>query len=335
MTIVGRRPGNARTAASVAALMTTTIVAAAYGGPEVLTVVDAPTPEPGPGEVRIEVRAAGVNPIDFKSYSGMMGADPAALPKRLGAEAAGVVTAVGPDATGPVGRVSVGDEVIAYPANGAYASELVLPASSVVPKPAELDWDAAGGLLLTGVTAAHTLEATDVHAGDTVLVHGASGGVGLILIQLAVARGATVIATASEARHDRLRALGAHPVTYGDGLADRVRAAAPDGVDVAIDLIGSDEAVDVSLELVADKSRIATIAAFARAGDVGIKLLGGGPGADPGTAIRAAARQQLTAAVADGSLKVLVARTYPLEQAADAHRDIMTGHTTGKIVLLP
>jgi NADPH:quinone reductase-like Zn-dependent oxidoreductase len=137
--------------------------------------------------------------------------------------------------------------------------------------------------MLTGVTAWHALAATDVHQGDTVLMHGAAGGVGLIAIQLAVGRGATVIATASPARHDFLRGLGAIPVGYGAGLDGRVRAAAPGGVDVALDLIGTDEALDVSLDLVADRARIATIVVTPRSREAGIKLLGGAPGADPGT----------------------------------------------------
>lgn len=307
------------------------MVATAYGGPEVLRLVEAPTPEPGPGEVRIAVRAAGVNPIDYKAYSGAFGADPAALPMRLGAEAAGVVTAVGPD----LDTVAVGDEVIAFRASGAYATDLVVPLDAVVPKPAGLGWEQAGGLLLTGATAWHTVEAVGVRQGDTVLVHGGTGGVGLIAVQLVAARGATVVATASERNHALLRELGAVPVTYGAGLADRVRAAAPNGVTAAIDTVGTDEAVDVSLELVADRRRIATIAAFGRAPGLGIQLLGGGPGADPGDELRMAARRPLAEAAADGRLRVVVARTYPLAQAADAHREIMQGHTTGKLVLLP
>jgi NADPH:quinone reductase len=315
--------------------MSAVVIATAYGGPEVLSVVDQPVPEPGPGEARIEVRATGVNPVDWKVYSGRMGADPSRLPMRLGSEAAGVVTAVGPDAAGPAGPVQVGDEVIAYRAPGAYAAGLTVPASALVPKPAALDWAQASGLMLTGVTAWHALAATGVRQGDTVLMHGAAGGVGIMAVQLAVGRGATVIATASAPRHEFLQALGATPVVYGAGLADRVRAAAPGGIDVAIDLIGTDEALDVSLDLVADRARIATIVVTPRAREAGIKLLGGAPGADPGTEIRNAARLDLARLAGNGTLQVFVTRTYPLSQAADAHRDIMDGHATGKLALIP
>ena len=154
-------------------------------------------------------------------------------------------------------------------------------------------------------------------------------------VQLAVARGARVIGTASSARQDVVRALGAEPVTYGDGLADRVRSLAPNGVNAAIDTVGTDEAIDVSLQLVADRSRVATIAAFARGVESGIKVLGGGPRADPGNDIRNAARLELVDLVAADKLSVTVAATYPLTQVVDAQRAIMTGHTTGKIILVP
>jgi NADPH2:quinone reductase len=189
--------------------------------------------------------------------------------------------------------------------------------------------------MLAGVTAWHCLVATDVGAGDVVLIHGGSGGVGVMAVQLAVARGATVIATASAARHEFLRGLGAVPVTYGAGLAERVRAAAPGGVTAALDLVGTDEAVDTSLELLADHARIATIAAFGRAGPAGIKSLGGGPGADPGTEIRMAARLELARLAAADRLRVVVSQTFPLAEAAGAHRAIMGGHTSGKIALIP
>jgi NADPH:quinone reductase-like Zn-dependent oxidoreductase len=154
-------------------------------------------------------------------------------------------------------------------------------------------------------------------------------------VQLALARGARVIGTGSAARQDVVRGLGAEPVTYGDGLADRVRALAPGGVDAAIDTVGTDEAIDVSLELVTDRSRIATIAAFSRGFEAAIKVLGGGPGADAGTDIRKAARLDLVDLVAAGKLSVTIAAVYPLTQVVDAQRAIMTGHTAGKIVLVP
>jgi len=310
------------------------VIAAGYGGPEVLSIAEEPVPDPGPGEARIDVRAAGVNPVDVKSYSGAFGTDPARLPIRLGAEAAGVVTALGPGAGGPAGPVSVGDEVIVYRAPGAYATELVVPAGAVVPKPAILDWAQAAGLMLTGVTAWHLLAATAVAAGDTVLIHGGSGGVGLMAVQLAVIRGARVVATASPARHGLLTELGAVPVAYGPGLAERVADAAADGVDAALDLVGTDEAWDVSLGLVADRDRVATIVAFGKGLQAGIKVLGGAPGADPGTEIRERARLELARLAGEGKLRVIVSRTFPLAEAARAHLAIRDGHTAGKIALI-
>jgi NADPH:quinone reductase len=315
--------------------VTRVVLAPAYGGPEVLTVVDQPVGDPGPGQARVEVRAAGVNPADWKGYTGAFGTDPAALPRRLGFEVSGVVTAVGPDAVGPAGPLSVGDEVIGFRVSGGYAAELVVPAAALVPRPASLGWEQAAGLMLTGATAVHALTATAVGEGDTVLVHGAAGGVGLMAVQLAALRGARVVGTVGGDGADLVRRLGAEPVRYGDGLADRVRELAPDGVDAALDLVGTDEAVDVSLELVADRQRIATIAAFGRAGAEGIRALGGGPGADPGTELRDAARLDLAEAAGAGRLEVVVAATFPLEDVAAAHRQGMAGHTHGKLVLLP
>lgn len=314
--------------------MPAVVIAAGFGGPEELSVIDEPTRAPGPGEVLIEVKAAGVNPVDWKSYSGAFARDPARLPIRLGSEAAGVVTAAWPGATGPAGPVNVGDEVIAYRAAGAYAAELVVPAQSVVPKPAALDWAQASGLMLAGATAWHALAVTNVAAGDTVLINGAAGGVGVMAVQLALSLGARVIGTASPARHRFLRDLGATPVSYGPGLEGRVRAAAPAGVSAALDLAGSDEAMEVSLALVPDRSRVVTIAAFAQGLQAGIKVIGGAPGADPGTEIRDAARLKLTGLAQQGKLKVFVTQTFPLAEAGAAHRAIMTGHTTGKIALL-
>lgn len=314
---------------------TTAVVATAFGGPEVLAVIDTPIGPPGPGEVRLEVRAAGTNPVDYKMYSGQFNRDPAQLPMRLGREAAGVVVAVGASAVGPAGSLQVGDEVIAYPIDGAYAAEVVVPASAVVPKPSTLSFEQAGGLLLTGSTAVHAVTVIRVGAGDCVVIHGGAGGVGLMAVQLAVAAGARVIATAGESGHAYLRELGAEPVAYGEGLLERIRRLAPDGADAAIDTVGTDEAIDTSVALVPERDRIVTIAAFKRGLELGLKVIGGGPGAVPGTEIRSAARLQLVGEAEAGKLSVLVAASYPLTDVTAAHRALASGHTHGKIVLVP
>ncbi|CPR33412.1 Putative oxidoreductase [Mycobacteroides abscessus] len=230
--------------------MTQAIVATSYGGADVLEFRDITTPGPGPGQVLINVKAAGVNPIDWKLYSGAFGTDPDKLPMRLGLEISGTIAAVGAGVDGLV----PGDDVIAAGQIGGYATRVIAAADQVFKKPASLSFNEAAGFLLTGQTAVHLLEATNVTEGDTVLIHGAAGGVGLLATQLAKARGATVIATASAARHDQLRGYGALPVEYGPGLQERVSAIGP--VDAALDLVGTDEAADVSLALVADKGRI-------------------------------------------------------------------------------
>jgi NADPH:quinone reductase-like Zn-dependent oxidoreductase len=310
------------------------VVATAFGGPEVLSIVDLELADPQRGEVLVEVRAAGTNPIDYKVYSGHYGSDASSLPMRLGFEAAGVVLATGGEVEGPSGPIRLGDEVIAYRVSGAYASAIVAPASSIVAKPEAMTFDEASGLMLTGATAVHALRASDVTAGDTVLMNGGAGGVGLMAVQLAITDGARVIATAGEAQHDLLRGLGAEPVTYGSGLLERVKALAPEGVDAALDFIGTDEALDVSITLVEDRSRIVTIVSSPRVGELGVKAIGAGPGADPGTEIRAAARLELVRRVEQGSLRVIVGATYPLSEVQAAHRELMGGHAHGKIVLV-
>ena len=188
--------------------MATKVVATAFGGPDVLSVVEADVPEPGPGEVVIAVKAAGINLFDYKVISGMLGADPDRLPLPVGLEVAGVVTAVGPDAAGPAGPIAVGDEVVAHPVNGGYAESVVAPASVVVPKPPALDWPVAGSILSVGGTAAHALQVAAAKPGETLLVHGAAGGVGQIAVQLAVQDGVRVIGTAGESNHELLRGYG-------------------------------------------------------------------------------------------------------------------------------
>jgi NADPH2:quinone reductase len=311
--------------------MATKVVATAFGGPEVLSPVEVEIPQPGPGEVVIAVKAAGINPFDIKVISGAMGADPGRLPLPVGLEVAGVVTAVGPGAAGPAGPISVGDEVVAAGVQGAYADTVTAPAAVVVPKPPGLDWPVAGSILSVGGTAAHALQVVAAKPGETLLVHGAAGSVGQITAQLAVQDGVRVIGTAGESNHELLRSYGVIPVTYGPGLADRVREIASEGVDAAIDTVGTDEAVDVSLDLVADRSRIVSIAAFGRA-DTGIVLISGD---DPETKVRANAWRRLLPAAADGSLKIVIARTYPLTEVAEALRFVRDGHAGGKVVLLP
>ncbi len=314
---------------------TRAVVATGFGGPEVLSVIETPLGPPGQGEVLIEVRAAGTNPVDYKLYSGMSGRDPARLPMRLGREVAGVVTEVADGTEGPGGGINVGDEVVAYPIAGGYAADVVVAASSVVPKPATLSFEQASGMMLTGATAVHALRVIRVGAGDTVLIHGAAGGVGLMAVQLAADAGARVIGTASESGHALLREFGAEPVTYGPGLEERIRALAPEGVDAAVDAVGGDEALDTSLAVVKERDRIVTLVASRRAFESGLKVIGGAPGADPGTEIRAEARLILARLAEDGKLWVVVAASYPLAEAAAAHRALATGHTHGKIVLVP
>ncbi len=317
--------------------MSTVVLATAFGGPDVLRVTQIALPPPGRGEVSIAVRAAGVNPVDVKSYAGKeKGLDESTLPLPLGVEASGIVTAIGEDAVGPAGPIAVGDDVIAYRILGGYADALTAPAAAVVPKPASLSWETAGAMMLTGTTAIHLLTATGVTDGDTVLIHGAAGGVGSIAAQVAVRDGATVIGTAAEDSFDRLRRYGVIPVAYGDGMLDRVRLAAPSGIGAAIDTVGTDEAIDASLALVSDRRRIATIVAFERAEKTGIKALGGSPGSDKGgIEIRNAARLRLTALVTEGSLDIIMGPSFPLAEAAEAHRQLSAGTTRGRVVLIP
>lgn len=309
--------------------MTTVVRASAYGGPEVLTLTEVPTPVPAPGEVLVSVRAAGVNQADVKVYSGIWGTDPAKLPMPLGFEVSGVIAAVGEGVTAH----AVGDEVIAHPVRGGYATEVVAPEAVVIAKPAGLGWAEASGLMLTGTAAAHAVTAASLGEGDTVLVHGAAGGVGLVAVQLAVLRGARVVGTAAPEQHHLLSDLGAVPVSYGDGLLERVRDVAPGGVDAALDLAGTDEALDVSLALVADRDRIATIANFDRGPREGIRVLGAG--GDEGKEIRAAAAPELAELAATGRLRVFVEATYALTDVVAAHELLADRRATGKIVLLP
>jgi len=316
--------------------MVRAIAALRYGGPEVIDVIDAESREPEAGEVVLTVRAAAVNRWDAKQAAGAAGTDPAKLPMRLGSEAAGVVAAIGADAVSLEGEpLAVGDEVYGHKFRGAQASELTVKAGLLARKPAHASFAAASGLFANGTAAVHALEAVRLSEGETVLLHGASGGVGWLVSQLARLRGARVIGTASPRHHDELRALGVEPVAYGEGLAERVRSLSPGGVDAAIDTVGTDEALVVSLELVADPGRIVTLVNFAGMLGAGAQAIGAGPGADPGRELRDAARVSLARLFRDGAIGVEVARTYPLDEARAAYEHLVTGHAGGKIVLEP
>jgi NADPH:quinone reductase-like Zn-dependent oxidoreductase len=291
------------------------------GGPEVLQLAEFDTPDAGTGQVRVRVRAAGVQPYDAAVRAGWVppGKGPE-LPKVPGNEFAGVVDQVGAGVTG----VAPGDEVLGFGQLDAYAEYIVVPADQVTAKPAAMPWEVAGGFTAGAQTAHIALQELGVGAGDTLLVHGAAGAVGTVAVQLAVLWGATVIGTAREENHEYLRSLGAIPVAYGDGLLDRVRALAPGGVTVALDGAGGD-ALAVSLALVADRKRILTLVEHDKAEELGIRLT---------PPLRSQARlAELTALYASGDLRIHVRATYPLDRAADAHRDIETGHGRGKLVV--
>ena len=305
-------------------------VATDFGGPEVLDLATAELPPPGRGEVTIEVRAAGMNPSDYKGFAR---GDPATLPRPVGSEVAGDVAALGPATELASGAGAVGDEVLAFRIVGGYASALTVPAADVFAKPAALDFPAAANLLLAGATAADTLRVVKAAAGETILVHGASGSVGVSVLQQARLLGIRIVGTASERNFDTVRRFGGIPVAYGAGLADRVRQAAPDGVDAAVDTVGTDEAVDVSLALVGDRERIVTIAAMGRVPETGIRSVGGGR--PDSVAFRDRVRARLIQLAADGDLVVPVARTFPLAEARDAVRLLMSGHPGGKLALVP
>jgi NADPH2:quinone reductase len=305
-------------------------VAADFGGPEVLQEVESELPSPGQGQVTIEVRAAGMNPADYKHIA--PGQDRRLLPLSIGFEAAGVVTAIGPDTRLASGGGAIGDEVLASVISGGYASAVTIPASDVFAKPASLDFAEAANLLLAGTTAAEMLHVTNVAAGDVILLHGAAGAVGLSALQQARLLGAQVIGTASEANFDLITSYGGVPVTYGDGLRDRVRQAAPDGVTAALDTVGSDEAVGVSLAQVRDRRRIVTLTAFGRAEAEGFTAIGA---SNPGSApFRAGSRAGIIRLAAEGKLAVPIARRYPFSQAREALTALHGPHPAGKLALV-
>ena len=304
-----------------------------FGGPEVLELVDEPLTEPRAGEVRVALRAAGLNPADYKRRQGGPQYT-VTLPTGIGRELAGVVEAVGPAVDGPGGRLSVGDEVFGTVPDGAFQTHLVADAGYFARKPATVPWPVAGGLALVGQTAWDALpsQPLETAAGEprpTILVSAAAGGVGGILSQLAVLRGVRVIGSASADNHAWLRSRGVEPVEYGPGLVDAVRALAPEGITAAFDLHGA-SSIRQFLELGIPPHRIntnamdpAAISSWAQ----GVRRVGRGPTSIP-------TLDALAALVVSGDLELPIAATFEFGRVADAFRRLETGHLRGKVVIV-
>ena len=297
-----------------------------YGGVDVLKVVDVPVPEPGPGQVLVRVKAAGINPGEAKIRDGLLHERwPAAFPEGEGSDLAGIVERLGPDVT----AVAAGDEVIGWvDTRSGHAEYAVVEAEHLTPKPASLPWEIAGALPVVGFTAWAAVRAVALKPGDTLVVSGAAGGVGSLAVQLARREEATVVGLAGPANHAWLTKHGVIPVSYGDGVADRIREAAPT-TDAFIDTYGGDY-IELALdELGVDPARIDTITRFDAVAKYGVKAEGNAVGASAGTL------SELAGLVAAGELEVPIAATYPLTQVRDAFAELAKGHTRGKIVLLP
>ena len=305
-------------------------VAVDFGGPEVLRSIDVDVPGPGRGEVTIDVRAAGMNPADAKHIA--PGQDRKLLPLPIGYEVAGVVTALGPGTELASRGGAAGDEVLAWQITGGYTTAITVSASSVFAKPSTLTFAEAASLLLVGTTAADLLHACGAREGETVLLHGAAGAVGVMVLQQARHLRVRVIGTASPANFDYVRRFGGTPVEYGPGLLDRVRAAAPEGIAAALDTVGSDEAGDVSLALVDDRKRVVTIAAAPRAKADGYVFVGASnPESGP---FRAAVRGRILALAGAGELVVPMVQTFKFEDAPAAFAMLTSPHPPGKIALV-
>lgn len=291
-----------------------------FGGPEVLELVELPDPHPGPGEIRVAVRAVAVNPVDWKMRSGTMGGE---LPQTTGREVAGVVDELGDGIT----DVATGERVFGFAAGGAGAAELALLAD-YAPIPPSLDFAHAASLPVAAETATRTLDLLGVGAGKTVLINGAAGAVGSAAVQIARTRGARVIGTASPSNHEYLRSLGAEPITYGEGLAERVRELAPNGVDAALDAAGGG-ALPALVEVASGPEHVVTIADYAGAQQTGARFSGG-----MGTERAVHALKEIGELIEAGAFSLPVAQTFPLDQVGEAHDLSQAGHVRGKLVLL-
>jgi NADPH:quinone reductase-like Zn-dependent oxidoreductase len=298
----------------------------AYGDRSVLRVDEVPTPDVQGDGVLVRVRAAGTNPGESAIRAGAMAeAFPATFPSGQGTDLAGDVVAIGADVT----RWSVGDEVLGWSWERSSQAEYVsVPEAQLVAKPRRLAWEVAGALDVAGTTAVAAVRAVDPRPGETIVVSGAAGGVGGIVTQLLVSKGVDVLAVASEANHEWLRSVGARPIAYGDGLEERVRQAATNGVDGLVDTHG-EEYVRLGIALGIPVGRIETVIAFAAAAEVGAKAEGSQAAATPEVLA------ELAGLVADGTVTVPIAAIHPLDAVQDAYAALEEGHTRGKIVLVP
>jgi NADPH:quinone reductase len=297
-----------------------------YGGPEVLYVTDIARPEAGAGEVLVEVKAAGINPGEAGIRTGMLHERfPATFPSGEGSDLAGVVIEVGDG----VSDFAVGDEVLGFSfQRSSHATHASVPVDQLIHKPAELSWEVAGSLYVVGATAYAAVRAVAPQSGETVVVSAAAGGVGSLVVQLLTLRDVRVLGIASSANAEWLLAHGVVPVDYGDGLADRLRQAAPDGIDAFIDLFGP-EYVQLAVDLGVSPERVNTIISFAKAAEVGAKTEGSAEASTP------AVLQEIADLIVSGALNFDVAATYPLDRVVDAFEELEQRHTHGKIVLLP
>jgi NADPH:quinone reductase-like Zn-dependent oxidoreductase len=292
-----------------------------FGGPEVLEIVDLPDPHPGPGQIRIVVHAAGISGTDWKIRRGLLSFG-AGLPQTMGNDVAGVVDEVGEGVT----DVSVGDRVFGVSDNGAGAAELAL-LTFRAPIPSSLGFVDAASLPVALETATRSLDELSVGRGISLLINGAAGGIGSTAVQLAVARGARVIGTASTANHDYLRLLGAEPVLYGEGMVERVRTLTPDGVDAALDVAGSGVLPEL-IDLAGGPQNVVTLADFDGAKQHEVRFSNG----FQGHAFHALA--EIGALIEAGRFWLPVERTYPLDKITEAHRVSEYGHVRGRLVLV-
>jgi NADPH:quinone reductase len=296
-----------------------------YGGLDVLTVREVELRELGKEDVRVEVRAAGINPGEAAIREGRFDSGSGKFPSGQGSDLAGVVAEVGIDVEG----FAPGDEVLGWSwERSSQASDCIVPADQLIPKPADLSWEAAGALYVVGVTAFAAVRAVDLSEGDTVVVSAAAGGVGTITVQLAQVRGAKVVGLASEDHHDWLREHGVTPVTYGEGAIERILEATPRGIDAFIDLYGP-EYIDLALRLDVPVEKIETIISFERAGEVGAKAEGSTDATSPEIL------GEIAELVAAGRIELPIAATYPLDEVREAYQQLENRHTLGKIVLVP